>query len=271
MPQPELLGRRTTSRSTACASRRSPATTRRWLAAAKGELDWFGSFLPDIEKTYVAHRSGEPRILVPGRLDGVLHVNFESDQRGQQEGLQRPRTSATPSRWRWTGRRWSISRAMATRRSTNIRRASARHSIPGTIRGRREEYGAVHRLRHRGRQGAARRGRLQGRRRRRVRRDAGRPADQVRHHRAERLDRLGQLGAARGRRADRRSASSAKVATPEVPAWTQTADRRRLRRGDQLAFRAGVTPHTHVQPGAALAQQRQDALRSAHYSNPGAR
>ncbi|TGG93910.1 ABC transporter substrate-binding protein [Natronospirillum operosum] len=51
------------------------------LAGADGELDWFGSFIPDIDQTYVAHDPDHHHYwLPPGSLVGmVLNLNASAD------------------------------------------------------------------------------------------------------------------------------------------------------------------------------------------------
>ena len=177
-------------------------------AAATGELDWFGSFLPDIEKTYVAKDPENHKYWFPAGSIVFFAMNFGQQERGQQDRPSTTSTSAMPCRWRWTARRWSISPATAIRRSTSIPPASAAPMTPGTTP--RSTPNTAQFARHdiEARQEDARRRRLQGRRRRRLHRDARRQADRLRHPGAQRLDRLGQHRAARRRGPEPSSAST---------------------------------------------------------------
>ncbi|MBL1241774.1 MAG: ABC transporter substrate-binding protein [OCS116 cluster bacterium] len=51
-------------------------------AAQKGELDWFGSFLPDIEKTYVAKDADNHKYWFPGGQMVAFNFNLESENAG---------------------------------------------------------------------------------------------------------------------------------------------------------------------------------------------
>jgi peptide/nickel transport system substrate-binding protein len=56
-------------------------------AAARGELDWFGSFLPDIEKTYVAQDPENHKYWFPGGSLVIFNMNLESDSAGNAEAF----------------------------------------------------------------------------------------------------------------------------------------------------------------------------------------
>ncbi len=51
-------------------------------AAANGELDWMGSFLPDIENTYVSKDPDNHRYWLPGGSLVMFNMNLESDDAG---------------------------------------------------------------------------------------------------------------------------------------------------------------------------------------------
>lgn len=51
-------------------------------AAANGELDWMGSFLPDIENTYVAKDPDNHRYWLPGGSLVMFNMNLKSDDAG---------------------------------------------------------------------------------------------------------------------------------------------------------------------------------------------
>lgn len=56
-------------------------------AAATGELDWFGSFLPDIEKTYVAKDPENHKYWFPAGSLVFFAMNFESGNEGNKEAF----------------------------------------------------------------------------------------------------------------------------------------------------------------------------------------
>jgi len=56
-------------------------------AAAKGELDWFGSFLPDIEKTYVAKDPENHKYWFPGGSLVVFNMNMNATEEGNNEAF----------------------------------------------------------------------------------------------------------------------------------------------------------------------------------------
>lgn len=56
-------------------------------AAAKGELDWFGSFLPDIEKTYVAKDPENHKYWFPGGSLVVFNMNLNASEEGNKEAF----------------------------------------------------------------------------------------------------------------------------------------------------------------------------------------
>ena len=55
--------------------------------AAKGELDWFGSFLPDIEKTYVGIDPEHHGYWFPGGSMVAFTLNFETKNEGNKEAF----------------------------------------------------------------------------------------------------------------------------------------------------------------------------------------
>lgn len=57
------------------------------VLAAKGELDWFGSFLPDIEKTYVGIDPENHGYWFPGGSMVSFTVNFESTNEGNKKAF----------------------------------------------------------------------------------------------------------------------------------------------------------------------------------------
>ncbi|MCZ4273492.1 ABC transporter substrate-binding protein [Maritalea porphyrae] len=56
-------------------------------AAAKGELDWFGSFLPDIEKTYVAKDPENHKYWFPGGSLVIFNMNMNATEEGNKEAF----------------------------------------------------------------------------------------------------------------------------------------------------------------------------------------
>lgn len=56
-------------------------------AAARGELDWMGSFLPDIEKTYVAKDPDNHKYWLPGGSMVFFNMNFETENEGNREAF----------------------------------------------------------------------------------------------------------------------------------------------------------------------------------------
>lgn len=56
-------------------------------AAQKGELDWFGSFLPDIEKTYVAKDADNHKYWFPGGSMVAFNFNLESKNAGNKQAF----------------------------------------------------------------------------------------------------------------------------------------------------------------------------------------
>lgn len=56
-------------------------------AAAKGELDWFGSFLPDIEKTYVAKDPENHKYWFPGGSLVIFNLNMNASEEGNKEAF----------------------------------------------------------------------------------------------------------------------------------------------------------------------------------------
>ena len=56
-------------------------------AAAKGELDWFGSFLPDIEKTYVAKDPENHKYWFPGGSLVIFNLNMNAAEEGNKEAF----------------------------------------------------------------------------------------------------------------------------------------------------------------------------------------
>ncbi len=56
-------------------------------AAAKGELDWFGSFLPDIEKTYVAKDPENHKYWFPGGSLVIFNLNMDASEEGNNEAF----------------------------------------------------------------------------------------------------------------------------------------------------------------------------------------
>ncbi|MCF4099292.1 ABC transporter substrate-binding protein [Maritalea mediterranea] len=56
-------------------------------AAAKGELDWFGSFLPDIEKTYVAKDPENHKYWFPGGSLVIFNLNLNASEEGNKEAF----------------------------------------------------------------------------------------------------------------------------------------------------------------------------------------
>ncbi|RJG38272.1 ABC transporter substrate-binding protein [Motilimonas pumila] len=56
-------------------------------AAQKGELDWFGSFLPDIDKTYVAKDSNHHKYWFPAGSMVAFNLNLESKHPGNKQAF----------------------------------------------------------------------------------------------------------------------------------------------------------------------------------------
>jgi len=56
-------------------------------AAQKGELDWFGSFLPDIEKTYVSKDTDNHKYWFPGGSMVAFNFNLESKHAGNKQAF----------------------------------------------------------------------------------------------------------------------------------------------------------------------------------------
>ena len=56
-------------------------------AAQKGQLDWFGSFLPDIEKTYVSKDSDNHKYWFPGGSMVAFNFNLESKNAGNKQAF----------------------------------------------------------------------------------------------------------------------------------------------------------------------------------------
>ena len=56
-------------------------------AAANGELDWMGSFLPDIENTFVAKGPEHHRYWLPGGSLVAFYMNFEASEIGDKEAF----------------------------------------------------------------------------------------------------------------------------------------------------------------------------------------
>lgn len=57
------------------------------VAAAAGELDWFGSFLPDIEKTYVARDPNNHKYWFPPGSLVYFAMNFETENEGNRKAF----------------------------------------------------------------------------------------------------------------------------------------------------------------------------------------
>ena len=57
------------------------------VAAAAGELDWFGSFLPDIEKTYVAKDPDNHKYWFPAGSLVFFAMNFETANEGNRKAF----------------------------------------------------------------------------------------------------------------------------------------------------------------------------------------
>ena len=57
------------------------------IAAAKGELDWFSTFVPNIEKTYVAKDPKHHKYWLPGGPMTGLQLNFASADAGNKEAF----------------------------------------------------------------------------------------------------------------------------------------------------------------------------------------
>lgn len=57
------------------------------IAAQRGELDWFGSFLPDIERSYVAADPEHHRYWFPPGSFVVMHLNAEAEPAGNREAF----------------------------------------------------------------------------------------------------------------------------------------------------------------------------------------
>ncbi|MGF1696398.1 ABC transporter substrate-binding protein [Vibrio kyushuensis] len=56
-------------------------------AAQKGELDWFGSFLPDIDKTYVARDKNNHKYWFPAGSMVAFNFNLESQHEGNRQAF----------------------------------------------------------------------------------------------------------------------------------------------------------------------------------------
>ena len=56
-------------------------------AAARGELDWFGSFLPDIERTYVGVDPEHHAYWFPAGSAVMFSLNFETTHEGNREAI----------------------------------------------------------------------------------------------------------------------------------------------------------------------------------------
>lgn len=56
-------------------------------AAANGELDWMGSFLPDIENTYVAKDPEHHSYWLPAGSLVAFYMNFEAKEAGDKEAI----------------------------------------------------------------------------------------------------------------------------------------------------------------------------------------
>ncbi len=56
-------------------------------AAQKGELDWFGSFLPDIDKTYVSKDTKNHKYWFPAGSNVAFNLNLESKKPGNKQAF----------------------------------------------------------------------------------------------------------------------------------------------------------------------------------------
>ena len=236
--------------------------------AATGELDWFGSFLPDIEKTYVAQDPENHGYWFPAGSMVYFALNFETENEGNKKafndinfrhafsmamdrqamvdiaGYGYPTINEYPSGLGRAFHSWNNAEVDAKYgefSSYNIEGAKKILADAGYKDGDGDGF---------------------------VETPDGMPIS-LRHHRAERLDRLGQFRAARRRRAERdrhqrqgRDAGRAGLAA--------AADRWDYDVGHRLALR-GAEPVHALQRGPALAQPGKDPLRSDALQQSGTR